>query len=94
MSASFSSGVHKHSTTSKQELPLPTPPSYATQLITHRGRYGSRFECWWPHYYNLMVYVSEEAMFLSLSLFPSLPAESCVLLLSGQTCCRSQPAVH
>lgn len=101
-SASFSSGVH---TNTAQPAKTRTPVSLSvTCSIAHRGRYGSRFESWWPHYYNLMVYVCEEAMFLSLSLClflalslslsPSLPAENCVLLLSSQTCCRSQPAVH
>lgn len=58
-----------------QELSERTPPQDPPTIwsvsppITHRGRYGSRFEHWWPYYYNLMVYVSEEAMF-SLSLSP------------------------
>ena len=69
-SASFSSGVH---TNTAQPAKTRTPVTLAvTRSIAHRGRYGSRFESWWPHYYNLMVYVCEEAMFLSLTLSLSL----------------------
>lgn len=56
ISVSFSLGAH-----------LRPRQSGVPQLSALRGRYGTRFERWWPHYYNLMVYVSEEVMFLSRS---------------------------
>lgn len=56
ISVSFSLGAH-----------LRPRQSDVPQLSALRGRYGTRFERWWPHYYNLMVYVSEEVMFLSRS---------------------------
>ena len=54
----------KGSTNPHSAVRTPTT-SAATQPLALRGRYGTRFERWWPHYYHLMVYVSEEAMFLS-----------------------------